>query len=102
MNKSKAKVGTVSAHESFLSYFGVTAQVLSIVWDCFDKDTLPNGAKEDHLLWGCMLMKQYTGDRDLAASAGVDKQTFVKWAWIMIDEVLWLEADFVTTYLVII
>ena len=51
-----------------------------------------------------MLMKQYTGDRVLAGIADVDKATFRKWSWIVIDGIAWLEADIVSNvcYLILL
>ena len=42
-----------------------------------------------------MLLKQYTGDRNLASAAGVDEKTFRKWSWTIIEAVSWLESEVV-------
>ena len=43
-----------------------------------------------------MLLKQYSGDRNVASSAGTDEKTFRKWAWHIIDAVSWLEGEVVS------
>lgn len=90
------KVERFKAYEKFLSYFGVIAQVLAVVWKLLIKNNALKGSVFEHLLWVCMLIKQYTGDRSLSKAAGVDRKTFQKWAWKMISTISWLEGDVVS------
>ena len=76
MRRKNTRSGTIDAYEGFTSFFGASSQVLSVVWNALVKNDLLQGATQEHLLWACMLMKQYTGDRVLAGIADVDKATF--------------------------
>ena len=96
MGMKNVKVGRCEAYESFSLYFGVTAQVLEVVWKLLVENDALEGAVFENLLWACMLMKQYTGDRCLSKAAGVDRKTFRKWAWTMISAMSWLEGDVVS------
>ena len=95
MNCPGSKVGTVEAMNRFAAFFGTNANVFVIVWKLLFKNFLLDGAEYVHLLWGCMLLKQYSGDRVLSAVAGVNKMTLRKWAWKIIDETSCLGGDVV-------
>ena len=96
MNRPGSKVGTIDAMNCFVAFFGTSANVLAIVWKLLFENFLLDDAKYVHLLWGCMLLKQYSGDRVLSAVAGVNEKTFRKWAWKIIDGISWLEGDVVS------
>ena len=86
----------MSAYETFSSFFGATAQVILIVWGLLSTNDLICGGSLEHLLWACMLMKQYMGDRVSSKLAGADVKTFRKWSWHMISAMSWLEAEVVS------
>ena len=97
--KQDSKKVTVKTYETFSSFFGVNAMVLAVVWNLLiENDLLNRGALHEHLLWGCMLMKQYTGDRVLSKIVDVDPKTFRKWAWHIIYAISWLESEIVSSY----
>ena len=96
MNRSGSKPGSSDATQRFLSFFGASPLTLAVIWRLLFKNLLLDGAEYQHLLWGYMLLKQYSGDRNLASSAGADEKTFRKWAWHIIDAVSWLEGEVVS------
>ena len=96
MNRPGSKVGTVDGMNRFAAFFGTSAYVLAIVWKLLFENFLLDDAEYVHLLWGCMLLKQYSGDRVLSAVAGVNEKTFRKWERKIIDAMSWLEGDVVS------
>ena len=76
MGMKNVKVGRCGAYESLLLYFGVATQVLAAAWKLLIKNDALKGVVFEHILWACMLMKQYTRDRSLSKAAGFDRKTF--------------------------
>ena len=96
VNCPDSKVGTIDAMNCFAECFGAIAYVLTIVWKFLFKNSLLDDTEYVHILWGCMPLKQYSGNRVLSAVAGVNEKTFRKWAWNIVDEISWLEGNVVS------
>ena len=60
--------------------FGTCPDMCSLLWDKLDPtNTMPNGVKGFHLLWGLMFLKSYASEVvHCAISGGVDEKTFCK------------------------
>ena len=81
----------------FIDWFGATPTVVAQVWFLIeDGYDLPRGAKQERLLWGLYLNKNYGTSRGMARMVGVDKDTFRRWSWWMLNEVSFLEAHIVS------
>jgi hypothetical protein len=67
--------------------FGTRPDMYSLLWDMLDPtNTMPNGVKGFHLLWGLMLLKLYASEAvHCTISGGVDEKTFRKLSWMFIS-----------------
>ncbi len=81
----------------FRGCFGPTPEIVAQAWNLLDPEaTMPIGASKLKMQWGLLLAKTYGTEENLAATAGVDKKTFRKWAWMFIFELSALEGDVVS------
>ena len=64
--------------QRFQAMFGTSPDMCSLLSDMLDPiDTMPNGVKGFHLLWGLMFLKLHATEAvHCAISGGVDKKTF--------------------------
>lgn len=68
----------------FKSFFGITPQVCSIVWEKIC-DKAPNDFQPKHLLWGLTFLKLYTIEHDRHSTLGADEKTIRKWTWVAVS-----------------
>ena len=82
----------------FIDWFGATPTVVAQVWYLLQDgyEDMPRGANQERLLWGLYLNKNYGTSRGMARMVGVDKDTFRRWSWWMLNEVSFLEAHVVS------
>lgn len=77
--------------DHFQSTFGLSPEHCSIIWNLLDLDELSDNdarcVRPDHLLWALMLLKVYATENVLAGIAGVHRQTFRKWSWLIIKAI---------------
>ena len=71
--------------QRFQAMFGTSPDMCSLLWDMLDPiDTMPNGVKGFHLLWGPILLKLYASEVvHCAISGGVDKNTFLQMVMVV-------------------
>ncbi len=67
----------------FRAHFGTSAEICSELWTMIP---FIQGGKPFHLLWALMLLKLYCAETVLRTLAGVNEQTFRKWAWRCVIE----------------
>lgn len=82
----------------FLSFFGTTRQICSILWSMIQKKNnhdLPRGAAPKHLLWALLFMKTYANETILSSTLKVDAKTARKWIWWAAEEISNLGDDVV-------
>ena len=71
-----------SQARKWASYFGITPEVASNVWNRLDvQNLIPPYGKPKHLLYGYVLLKKYAGDAASGDIVGCHYNTFNKWAW---------------------
>lgn len=63
--------------------FGVSTQMTEVDWKMI-VDSLPDGAQQNHFLWGLMFLKYYYEDAVNEAITGVSGKTFRLCAWEVI------------------
>ena len=68
----------------FRALFGVSPVLCSLVWNKFSK-MLPVRGQPQHLLWSLLQLKVYSTEAVLVAIAAVDRKTFRKWSWMILD-----------------
>ena len=78
LTKSKA-----IAFRRFMSFFGITPLVCSIVWDKV-KQNAPLGSAPKHLLWSLSFLKEYSHEHYRRAIFKADEKTIRKWTWIFV------------------
>ena len=80
----------------FKLLFGTTPGICAHLWTKIS-DTLPNGAKFVHLLWGLLFLTVYSNERVLSALVGgVDEKTFRKWQWAVVSSKSLLKPEVVS------
>ena len=91
--------------ERFLSFFGVSAFVCTLLWRMFEIDEAhyaeDAGAEPCHLLWALLFLKVYSTSNTLCKLVGqdgqsVDPKTFRKWSWLFVRKIACLHVDVVS------
>jgi hypothetical protein len=80
---AKTLLGTSSERRDFVSMFGVSPRVCSVVWNitCFDDDI-----KLVHVLWALNFLKVYGKESVLVAFAGCcDRKTYRHKVWKVLE-----------------
>ena len=82
----------------FVTYFGVSSEICSLVWDMLDPhENMPKGVEPKHLLWGLLFVKVYFKELVLAGMVGCpDEKTFRKWSSLFVYHISWLEPEIVS------
>lgn len=77
------------AHRKFMSFFGTTPFVCSMLWAFLEPCTnMPIGVKPQHLLWALLFLKVYaTESVHCSLVGGADEKTFRKWTWIFVHAI---------------
>ena len=79
---------------NFKSLFGVTPSICATLWVMLDPLHNIPGSLPCHLLWSLLLMKVYATEVILCGIVGgVDQKTFIKWSWVFIGALSYLESD---------
>lgn len=89
------------ASRKFLSFFGTTPYVCSLLWAYLDPcNTMLNSVQPVHLLWALMFMKIYATEAiHCSLAGGVDEKTFRKWSWEFVHAIANLESAVVRSSL---
>ena len=82
-----ARTMGVTQRRDFITNFGVTPTVASLVWNLLDITPSNTGTKLVHLLWALMFLKTYAKEATLIAIAGVTRTTYRKWMWPMLQRI---------------
>lgn len=82
------------------AWTGVSATVLAKTWDLLTRaGPLPEGATEECLLWGFVLLKAYDVDETSSSLVGCqDEGTYQRWAWYFVEEISYLESEVVSPF----
>jgi hypothetical protein len=67
----------------FRSFFGVTPDICSTVWNLL-LDKHPTGCEPKHLLMALRFLKGYCTEHENASLFHVDEKTYRKWQWIYV------------------
>ena len=82
--------------DMFRSFFGTWPCICSALWDSVDPiDTIHPKSKPHHLLWALLLMTCYSREAFHATLAGVDEDTFRKWAMPWIPKISLLSCELI-------
>lgn len=84
--KSKMKSSQALRLRRFKSFFGVTPEVCSLVWEKI-KDVVPSNSKPKYLLWCLYFMKQYSTEHVRRSLFKADEKTIRKWTWIILKPI---------------
>ena len=74
-----SNAATATNIRSYRANFSVSPLVCSIAWTLLVEYSPEIGAKasQDHFLWGCMILKTYTMENDMASKlGGIDKKCY--------------------------
>jgi len=71
--------------ERFLSLFGVTLSVATIIWGKLE-GKLETESKTEHLLWSLLRLRTYATGDVCATIVNVDSKTFRKWSRRFIEK----------------
>lgn len=82
--KSSLTSSRNTALRRFKSFFGITPNVCSIVWEQIKLEA-PLGAEPKHLLWCLSFLKQYSVEHYRRSIFGADEKTMRKWTWIFVE-----------------
>lgn len=74
-------------YERFPAFFGVKLAVAMAVWRFFIRNGMllnkeNRGFSPKHLLWTCLFLFKYEGEKFLSALCGTTRKTYRKWIWI--------------------
>ena len=77
----------------WMSCFGAKPAVMAELWTMIDpENTMPNGAKPDHMTWAFYYLMQYPTEEVFALNVGgFDEQTCRKWVWLFVDAISYQE-----------
>ena len=88
MQNRKGRDGAKAVEDRlFKEYFGVSADVILIVWELLRKhDLITKKGEINHLLWTLVFLKVYPKQGPVCSLVGgtkgaVDPKTFRKWVW---------------------
>ena len=77
-------------------HIGVSFEVCADVWNQITKnDTMPIGAKPEHLIWALMKINMYDTDIQQATATGVDPHTSAAWVWKMLEAIVSIKSSVV-------
>ena len=76
----------VPIERKFLALFGVRPPVCAVIWTRLEVKRMGK-AEPIHLLWALLLLKVYASEEVLTVITKVDRKTFRKWAWVLIDAI---------------
>ena len=99
MNRSTMKEGIGDSDRRYTSLFGCNPKVCSIAWDLLNRyGLLPEGGREEHLMWTLLFLKTYKTENDLAVLlGGIDEKTLRKWVMLFVQSLAELEGVVVRT-----
>lgn len=82
----------------FLSVFGISPYVVSLIWDMFENgsDFADTKIRPIHLLWTLYFLKVYDTETVCANACCCDEKTFRKWIWVCMEQLAELEDDVVS------
>lgn len=82
--KHTAKKSVAVGLRRFKSFFGVSPEVCSIVWNLI-RDQSEFDVEPKHLLWGLLFLKQCDVEHVRRAIIKSDEKTIRKWTWLVIN-----------------
>lgn len=82
--KTTSQSSQYVAKRRFMSFFGVTPQVCSIIWQKVRQEVKIKGGEPKHLLWCLSYLKQYAVEHYRRSIFNADEKTIRKWTWILV------------------
>lgn len=82
--KHKASQSKTLGLRRFKSFFGITPDLCSLIWNKINASA-PTGAEPKHLLWSLFYLKQYDVEHTRRTLFHTDEKTIRKWTWIFIE-----------------
>lgn len=73
-----------AGRSSYVQVFGVSPNISAMVW-MYVRDSVPVDTMPKHLLWALLLMKTYATEGVNECLAGVHRETFRRWSWLLIE-----------------
>ena len=81
----KNNISTTRMMQKFVSTFGITPNMCSIVWTKLQDDEMPATVLPKHLLWTLHFLRCYNSEEVLTNLTKCCRQTLTKWIWPMIE-----------------
>ena len=85
-------------HRRFRATFGTSPRIITILWKVLSKaKKLTNDAREEHLLWALIFLKQYLTEVGMSNTIGegLNEKTIRKWTRIMVRTIASMESTFI-------
>jgi hypothetical protein len=85
------------------AHFGSSICMTHLLWCMLDvSNEGPSGATITHLLWTLMFLKMYGTVDTLANKCRVDKNTYRKWTWLLLERLAELDDIVRTNYMLLL
>jgi hypothetical protein len=96
-NQRKARLTEKQTSKQWGSFFGTSSIVAADIWNRIDPvQTVDRSTKPKHLLYAFVVMKIYTGDEAHGQIGKCHKNTFSKWAWLLVEAIHDIHHDVVS------
>lgn len=84
-----------SAREDFMAWYGTEPHVVAVLWSYLSPDVV-SGCQPKHFLWALHFLKSYDVERNTSRFFRVDRKTYRKWTWYILDRMTTLSSQIVS------